>query len=767
MLRVRARLLSGAWGVWATLLLGIYFRQAWRLLAAGPAAWAPFLRAAVALLGPLILLTGLILVAASAAPKSRGRVLLVILLGVAAGVAALALTRVSLASALAVAERFPAAREAASRALGAVAGGAAILLAAQVAGEAILRLVGAAPTSRAEALLYRTATGLGGVAYLALALAGLGLYTPLHLRILVGALLLLGAAWFAWRSRTPDPATGVLFAPARASGHGSVSTRSAPTERGTLIWKTIVVLALLVALTGALAPEREYDALWYHLAFPRAWLERGVLFDQPQEYVALYPMTWELLYGAAISLGGPISAKLLHFSMLPLLGLLVFQATRRLIPGASPWTAVAFFVTIPTLHWEATTAYIDLAFMLHAGLAGYALYRYAAERTRGWLLLSVLQFGLALATKHLGFLALAVGTGGLGLFLWRRAGLRRALETTALVAILSLLIPSVWYVRSWRATGNPVFPEFFQVFGAPAGRWDATADAALSRFEARFGRPRTLPNLLTLPWDVTVHAARYGGAAGPALLLFLPVLAAARRPPGLPLLLVALAYGALWASPLSSFQFRFLLPAALPLAPLAARALSRLAGLLRAAGFRQARPVLSGCVAALLVLNLPPFIPLHETDRVGWKGWLTHVVRGIPRGVVLGARSEDRYLAVAVPSYRAWQFINTRLPLGARILAFGGGDNYYSRRERIGINAPAARAAVWGAPAGMDRATLQALAALKVSHILVDKQEAATFPPDSVAIVAPAFQRRWLAPLYADDRFVLYRIRWEVTRVGP
>ena len=766
---LRARLLAALWTLWAVLLLERYFRQVWRLLSAGPAVWVPFLRMVVDSLLPvaaLAALSGAAVFAGSRFLRRSGRarpVLLLLPTAAAVGllIVLLAPERTPVGQALsagAAAAGLTAFPQAAARAAGGFVGAGAVLLAAQVPGTAVIRLLRATPSTWAELILYRTATGLGALAYLVFGLAGLHLYTAAYLRILVGALLVTGAVWLALRGEQRGPRVA--------------SSRTSPLDRagrGDAIWKAVTLVALVIALIGALAPEREYDALWYHLGFPRLWLERGYLTDQPQEYVALYPMTWELLYGAALSLGGPIAAKLLHFTMLPLLGLLIFHTARRVLPRTSPWAAVAFFVTIPTVLWEATTAYVDLGLTLYAGLAGFALFRYAAgARARSWLLLAAVQLGLALATKHLGGLILVVATAGLFLFLCRRDGLRRVVGPVALLVAVALLIALPWYLRSWLATGNPVFPELYGLFGAPPDRWDAAADAALNRFEAYFGRARTPLYLLTLPWDVTVHAARYGGALGPLFLLLLPVLLLARRPRTLPLVLIVLAYGALWASPLSNFQLRFLLPVTPLLALMAAAGLGRLAALLRAGRLSWARPVVTGSVAALLFLNLPPFIPLHEADRVGWEGWLTHVTRRVPIGVVLGVRSEENYLGLAVPSYRAWRYINSHLPADARILTFSGGDNFYSRRDRLWVNALQARVAVWGSPAGAERRALQALADLKISHVLVDKTELATLSAASVAIAEPSFRRRWLALQYEDGRFALYRIRWEeVAHAGP
>src|SRR4051812_28330886 len=85
---------------------------------------------------------------------------------------------------------------------------------------------------------------------------------------------------------------------------------------------------------------------------------------------------------------------------------------------------------------------------------------------------------------------------------------------------------------------------------------------------------------------------------------------------------------------------------------------------------RGGRRLAAAGIVVLLVVDLPPFIGWHERDRVGWNGWLTHVIRGIPAGVVVGAESEDSYLARAVPSYRAWRFIDASISPAGRILTF-------------------------------------------------------------------------------------------------
>jgi len=164
-------------------------------------------------------------------------------------------------------------------------------------------------------------------------------------------------------------------------------------------------------------------------------------------------------------------------------------------------------------------------------------------------------------------------------------------------------------------------------------------------------------------------------------------------------------------------------------------------------------------IVVLLVMNLPPAIEWHERDRVGWSGWLTHVVRGLPVAVVVGVEKEDAYLARVVPSYRAWRFIDTMLPRSSRVLSFSGGDNLYSDRSRISSDAIVAHEATWGTEAGEERVAVRALTQLGITHVLFDKRQFETGSVRTIAVGTAQMQRCCLALVYEDDRFSLYEIR--------
>jgi len=645
--------------------------------------------------------------------------------------------------------RYPALAEAAQRAGAGLLGMLLVTLAAWFAGRVALRLLRYRPADRLEASIFHLATGFGVLAYLFLLLAGLGLYRP----VFVAGLTLLLAALELVRRRLP------MLQHALDGDAPAGQQEARLVNRADLPWVAVVVLAGGVALITALAPETEFDALLYHLYLPRLWLAAGMPVDLVTERTSLYPLTWELLFGAGLVFGGSVAAKLLQtvcFGLVIAASVAWLRAERA---AASPWLAAALFACTPTVLWAATTAYVDIAVTLHLFLACFALWRFLETRRSPVLWLAAIQLGLALATKHTALLALPIIAPGLLLLVWRRGrDLRQAVTTTALLTAVALLISLPWYWRAWQASGNPVFPSMYAVFGAfPPERWNAATEQGLVTFLARFGRPWTVPNYVTVPWDLTMHAARYGGTLGPLFLALLPGLLWVRRSLTVGLAgAFALGYLTLWATPLSSEQMRFLLPIVPFLALLIALAF---AALLARTGGRVGRWLLTALLAVLLLLQLPPFTSLHEGDRQGVEGWLSHVIYSVPWRVVSGHQPMQEYMQWRVPSYPVWQYANAQLPPEANILTFSDGDHFYSDRARLWSDSAVAWPATWGARVGEEEAVLQTLCDLRVTHVLVDRSLAARVAPSELPIVQPAFVGPYLEPLYEDSHFTLYRLK--------
>lgn len=698
------------WLVFAVGVIANYYRQVWTVFNLGPEQWA---RNNVSLARTLKPIWHLI--------KSGGAVV-----------------------------NLPAFPEAMERTLLAFWGAGLILLSAGALGTLVLRLLATSFQDRREGLLYRISVGLGALSYLWLGLAAFSQYRPPIIQSIAAVLATGGLLWLTYQALFLQKSRQSIREPVQ------IDSRSFWNR----IWQTISIMAVLIALTGALAPEIEFDALRYHLWLPKLWLERGSPVDPINEYVALYPLSWQLLFGSATVLGNAVSAKLLHFTTLPLTALLVYQLTRRFVPGASAWLSVAIFVTIPTVLWEATSAYIDLALAFHIGLVIYALLQYLSIRRWQWLALAGLNLGLALATKHLALLVLVLTSAGLAWILWlEQRSWRTSLIPVAFFAGLSLLIPFPWYFRSWLASGNPVFPDLYGIFGAfPAERWNDVSEQGLSAFKQRFGFPRTPLNLFLLPWNMTIHAARFGGSLGAIFLTLTPGFfwRPFRKAPVSWLMVFSVGYIALWASPLSSFQMRFMVAITPILAVLAALAIE--ASRCPIAQFRWQKVVSPTLITGLLVLNLPVFTSLHEPDRSKQDGWLTHVIHELPLGVVVGAESQEAYLSRKIPSYRAWQTINQDLPVDALVLTFSDGDHYYGERGRIWSRSPLVGSILQKAAGTNGDQAIEDLRQIGVGYILFDKREIERGDPGATMLRESGPTTTTFETLYEDPNFVLFRI---------
>ena len=616
----------------------------------------------------------------------------------------------------------------------------AVLLAAWSTGSVVARALRTPCDLPLERVVFTLAYGFAVIACASVMLAFAGVYTEPVVRAAIAAAAIGGIALVPWRG---------------AAGLGWRSIRRLP---GVPV--VLIACAILLAFIGALAPEIEYDALWYHLWLPQRWLEAGSAVDIVDEYISLYPLSWEMAYGAALALGGPGAAKLLHFACLPLLAAVTALLTRELFPRARGAWGAAFAVTSPIVIWEATTAYVDLALAFYACASVYALLVFSRTRVIGWLVAAAVVMGAALAIKHLALvIAAAAGATFMASELASGHKLRSVLRHGALFAAVAVVPPLPWYIRAYAASGNPVFPDLYAVFGAaPDERWSWHSEQGLQRFKDDFGRPRTARSLAMLPWDATVHASAYAGTLGPAFLALVP-LAFARR--GRRTMAVACGCGvylAVWASPISSFQMRFLIPLVPVGAAYAAEAIARLQ---RAAAERHARGsgVVSAATLCLLLLNLPPLIAWQEPDRQGWEGWLRHVMRAVPIGVVAGAEPPDDYLARHVPAYRAWQFIDRSLPSGAKVLTFFSGDQLYSRQPRVWSDAASIRSLTWGMPAREGTSFATRARAAGVTHVLVDRRQVDSGLLATIAIGAALGQSSGLTLLYEDARTRVYAVR--------
>lgn len=521
----------------------------------------------------------------------------------------------------------------------------------------------------------------------------------------------------------------------------------------------LVAATLLPAFLIAINPAVLWDAAVYHLTLPRLYLEAGGFVPLEMSVYAVWPHGPQLLYAFGLLFGGPPLAKLLHFGS----GLLVLAGLHHALRRSGlpcwrfgAWVAIALFVVHPLVHFELQTAYVDLfqtlfffaAFLFLGQAAAAAAETGEAERTgdraAGHLLAAGIASGAVAVCKPTGLLFLPALLPLIFAY-WlarRRQGAGgpawRLLLTRFAPPILILWLPWVW--RSFRLTGNPFYPFFWETFGGPD--WNAELGAQLLAWQRGMGMGREPLDYLLLPWRALTQGGRDyahfdGRLAVAALPFLLLALWRAARPGPPPLLRPALAcsalYFVLWA--MSSQQLRFLIPI-LPLWALAAG----LAAADIAPRFGR-RPL----PAAALALLLPLVV---FTDDPGL------LRKGLQHAAIY---RDDRFAAdpwAAAPAFREPLLA---LPADAKVLMLNWNQGFYCPRPFLADSFfEASQIAVW--LGDTPRTELPAkLGRRGVTHVLLERRWRVRYPPALLELLqGPG----GLRPVWrsGDGEFVLFEL---------
>jgi hypothetical protein len=511
--------------------------------------------------------------------------------------------------------------QAVQQAASGVGGALLLLVTATVLGLGISHVLRWSYNSWMERLPFAASLGIGAFACIGLALAVIGWYRQY---VLVSLVLLVGVM-AALRDRDSTQRTIRPQAP-----HGM-----------TRLWMACTALGLGFGFVAAFAPWSRHEALLSTLAYPQRYLATGLLVAAPQEPGALYPTLTNVWFGYGLALASPSAVILLNGGFLLLAAVLTFALAQRYAPAASPWLAVALAVTAPTTIWMVSTANTDLALMLFVMLASYALLRYGETLRAQWLLLAGANLGWALGITHLGLSALALLCTWLVLLLARqRTGWRKAIKAGCVLGCISVLVALPWHLHCCLPTGTSWLQLWPAVSGAAAGGWALASETGLHASLNSLWHPPALLDILSLPWDATMLAYRYGGALGLLLLALLPLVLLRRLPGALPWLLgLAAAWLLLWPAPVANYELPRVMPILPILAVLAAAAFARGAALARMTMGRRGPALAALVLAGLMIVSVPPFALLSAGELAGWGKWLSMDRQALPVEVVKAAQA--------------------------------------------------------------------------------------------------------------------------------
>ncbi|MSP37992.1 MAG: hypothetical protein EXR70_05830 [Deltaproteobacteria bacterium] len=440
---------------------------------------------------------------------------------------------------------------------------------------------------------------------------------------------------------------------------------------GWSIWSLLLIILLVEAVLGLLPPISR-DELTHHLAIPKLYAKAGRVIEVPMAHYSYYPMLVDMLFTPWVHWGLDFVPKWIHSLFGALTGLLLYAYLARRMSALYGLLGWFFFQSTPVIlrlsHW----GYIDLGVTFYATASLLCLLYWCESRqSLGWLALSALSLGFALATKPNGLVIALVITV---LFFLALAKLPRknipalCRETVCFGALtLSPFLP--WLMKNWWQTGNPLFPFFAGLFATTAAGGQAGAGfAGIGIFEKRqllFGE--NVWQIVALPLRLFIsgqddNPQYFDGVLTPILILFLPWafqgkwLDDKRRLASFSLLL--LLYGIF----LVDMRIRYILAIVPLLAILTTFAVFNIY-------LRIKRP-------AILFAGLLGFAVWHGTYL--WR----YVGAAQPFGYLSGAVSRSEYLTRMLPDYAVFDYINRETAATAKIyLLFVGRRAYYCQRD--------------------------------------------------------------------------------------
>ncbi len=535
-------------------------------------------------------------------------------------------------------------------------------------GSFILRFMLPSPALGSRALDWsaRGLLGAGAWSTIWFFLGLAGLYHPSAAFAAVGVGL--GLAVWSWRRDRPAP-----------------SPEGPPRPR---VATTLIALVLGLGLFAAIAPPTANDALMYHLALPKAFINRGGLGEVPYNMASYFPLgvemhaVWAMLLGRV---GGPRMGEAAAGATLAAFGPLVVLVTygwaraRRL---DRTWSALAALTvaSIPSVYFVIAGQGVDVAVAGYSALALLAAGRWWVTLESRWLLLVAVGVGFALSTK-LSAVALIVPLTMVVLLRGvtiERGGRSpggpsaRAIVVRGLAALgAGILLASPWYARTWIWTGSPLFPLYSTLWPGHAPGWDRGRAELLDALLQVYGRSSSALDFLLSPFSVSLLAQpelprHYEGVLGPAFLVGAPLVVWAfrRRYLDVDLRLASLVAGGMFVLWLVGSQVvRYLLPALPPIAVAVAASAAAATGSWGA----RAGPLLRGLLLAVAVAN--------ALVVIAWFAELN------PLQVVLGGETRERFLGRRLDSFPYYEIINHDLPPDARVwLIDTQRDTYYLER---------------------------------------------------------------------------------------
>ncbi len=260
----------------------------------------------------------------------------------------------------------------------------------------------------------------------------------------------------------------------------------------------VVGLFLMAMLLGSLLPPTDFDVKAYHLTGPKEYFLDGRITFLEHNVYTNFPFLTEMLCLLGMVLRqdwyrGALAGQAVLMGFAPLTALALFCAGRKWFSDTVGWLAAVIYLSTPWTYRLAIIAYVEGALSCYLFLTLFAVLlavevlrrEESGSASNRLFLLAGLFAGSAMACKYPGLVSVVIPLGlasfwvagkkGNG-FRLSAVGVRpEQLWGALMFSIGTALAVGPWLHKNLIATGNPVYPLAYGLFG---GRdWDAASHA--------------------------------------------------------------------------------------------------------------------------------------------------------------------------------------------------------------------------------------------------------------------------------------------------
>lgn len=517
-----------------------------------------------------------------------------------------------------------------------------------------------------------------------------------------------------------------------------------------------LLLLILFEIPVALLPPTARDALIYHLAYPKLWLQHGKIFELPFAFYSYYPRNTEILFAIPLYFGMDSIAAVIHMAFGLLTSLLIYKFLKIKINKTYAMLGALIFLSTPIVIKLSTIPYVDLALAFNSTGAVLALLKWKESKETKWLILSGVLAGLAAGTKYNGlFIPLLLSF--MTLHISRNS---KPLRSSFIFISISAAVAFPWYIKNFIQTGNPFAPLFFNMFGGVNIPDQPMVPIFLKR-HLFYGEDWL--DILLIPLRIFFHGQDdnlqyFDGVLNPILLIFLPFVFRSKDNIGYLGLFSLLYFLLVYFT--ADMQIRFLLPILPMLAILTVIGIKALMeGDARDIGQQksilQKRLLRLGTITIVVALLSLNFLYLAD-----------YFTKKEPIPYLTGKITRDEYLLKNLRGYDATLYINKNLPANAKVLMIYTGDRgYYIDRDYY-YNSYLSGRPIKGALEGAKDAgnVSEKITGMGITHILMDERLFGEFIENNMderqKELYYYFLKGYLKELHASEGYRLYEVRW-------